>query len=270
MTTRRCVHAVLLGLLVGLATSCREPPEKARARGDEPAAALPAARRVPPELQTIGERPPQILRAAADNDWPQVHICVKELNEAWLAYKYPTVAALGYPRPPVVQLRGPLDGAMFRLRFADAQGQAQEIMQAASEVEAASLELFAYYLGGASGNSSPARAKDYSSSVRANDYSPLLEWRRLRMLEGRLLLHAVAGRLDRAQSTLTEVRTVWEHLRPALETPSQPDVPAQWDDGLAAQQEALNHGDPAALAVCARQALEALRAAAPLADEEKK
>jgi hypothetical protein len=227
MTTRFQVNVVLTCTMVGLVTSCQGPTKQAdmswRARG------------APPELQTIDERAQQLMAAVADANWPRVHAYVQDINSAWQAYKYPTVVPLTYPRPPEVLLRGPLDGTMFRLRFAAGKQQAREIMKAANEIDAAALKLFEYYLPDAP-----------------------LDLRRLRMLEGRIVLNATQDQIGPASDTLKEVRNLWARVRPVVGTESSPDAIAKFEDCLLAQQAALNNRDPDALAACARQAVDAM------------
>ena len=226
MALRLSVSIVLLCALVGFMTSCAGPEKRADSSATGPGA--------PPELETIGERAPQIVMAAADGNWPQVRAYVKNICAAWQEYKYPTVAPVSCRRPPAALFRGPLDGAMFRLRYAAGKGQAAETMQAAHEVEAATLKLFEYY--------APTTP---------------LDLRRLRMLEGRIVLNAAQDKMSPASDAFDEVRSAWGRVRPTI-AESRPDALAAFEDSLSAQQAALNKPDLAALAACARQAITAI------------
>ncbi len=231
------VNTILLGALAGLVTSCASPEKKA----DSPSAGASA----PPALETIGERAQQIVMATADGNWPQAQACVKDLCAAWQAYRYPTAAPVSYPQPPASLFRGPLEGAMFRLRFAAGKGQATETMKAAQEVDAAALKMFEYYLS-----------------------TPLLDLRRLRMLEGRIVLHTTQRKMNLASDTFNEVRSAWEGMRPTMAELS-PDVRAAFEDSLSAQQTALNKYDREALATCARQAIATINGMLQLSSQSK-
>lgn len=237
MTTRLCLNVVWLSTMAWLVASCHESGQRA-----DLARAVYGA---PPELQTIGERAQQLMAAAADDNWPQIHTYVKDINDAWLAYKYPTVAPLAYPRPPAVMLRGPLDGAMFRLKFAHDKGQAQEIMKAAGEIDAAALKLLEYY----------------TPTVP-------LDLRRLRMLEGQVLLSATQNRIDPASDTLKEVYRVWERVRPEVEARSSADAVGTFEECLAAQQAAVDQRDYKVLTASARQGIDRVNEMLPLAASE--
>jgi len=217
------MNMVLLCAMAGLLTSCAGPAERV--------APSSAGGGAPPELEMMSERAQQIVLAAADGNWPQVRAYVKDICAAWQEYKYPSLAPVSYRRPPAPLFRGPLDGAMFRLRFAAGKGQAAETMKAAHEVDAAALKLFEYY---------PA--------------TPPLDVRRLRMLEGRVVLNAAQDQMNLASAAFDEVRRAWESVRPTLAEAS-PDTLAAFEGNLSAQRTALDQRDRNALAACARQAI---------------
>lgn len=225
MRTRVLVKVVLLSAMVGLVTSCPHFDKKVNL-------AL-VVHSAPPELQTIAERSQQILVAAVDSNWPQVQAYAKDINAAWQQYRGPAVTPLSYPRPPALLLRGPLEGAMFRLRYAVGKGETGETMKAANEIDAAAIQVFEYY----------------APTIP-------LDLRRLRMLEGRIMVQAVQNRTDLASDSLKEIRTVWKRLRPTVEAQSSPEAAAAFEDCLLAQQAALDRYDPDALVACARQAFD--------------
>ena len=82
----------------------------------------------------------------------------------------------------------------------------------------------------------------------------LLDLRRLRMLEGRIVLNATLDKMNLASDALNEVRGAWERVRPTLAA-SDPDGLATFEDSLSAQRTALDQRDRLALATCARQAI---------------
>ncbi len=240
MTARVRVIVVLTCMVAGLMTSCESPPKQT---------VYPpvAAHRVPPELLTIDARAQQLMLAVADNNWPQIHACVKDINDAWLTYKYPTVTSVAYRRPPTVLLRGPLDGSVLRLKFAHGKGQAQGIMVAANEIDAATILLLEYYLPEAP-----------------------LDLRRLRMLEGRILVNATQNRLAPALAAFEEMRRVWERVRPAVAAEFSEEAVGAFEECLSAQQAALNSRDYEAFAAWARQGMDRVNERVRPLSEEKK
>ena len=224
MLARWCVHVILIGAMAGLVTSCAGDKK-------EPSTSL-VLPNTSPALQRIGERAEEIIAAAADDNWPRVFTYVRDIHDAWLDYKQPTIVPLSTPRPPSTLLHGRLDAAMGRLRAAAAARKPKETMRAANDVDAAALELFEYY--------NPTIPPDLH---------------KLRALQRRIALDAADGKVNVASDTLRKVRSTWSRVRPIVEAKSGATVTTAFESTLAAQQAAINKRNAAELGISARDAM---------------
>ncbi|MCU0915080.1 MAG: hypothetical protein MUC88_11025 [Planctomycetes bacterium] len=109
-------------------------------------------------------------------------------------------------------------------------------LRAANEVDAAGAELHTYY--------HPV-------------IPPSLP--RLRALERRIVLDAAEGRLDLTDETLDQARAAWRRARETVAANTTSGAVAALDKQLDAQEEALNAGNPDALGIQARRAIDLIR-----------
>ena len=228
MRARIWIRVVLMGALAGLATSCAHRQKEA---GISYAAWIPPGN-VPPALREIGDTAVNIIDLAALGDWPQVYAHVRDIDNVWSDYQHPTVVPPSDPRASDTLLHDRLDAALARLREAAAARNSTETMAAANDVNAAAIDLIAYY----------------NPSVPPGLY-------RLAVLERRILLDSWDGRLDTAPDTLVEVRRIWERVRPAVAARSSERVAEAFDTNLADQQAALDAGESERLGDYAQNAL---------------
>lgn len=226
--------AVPVGLGIGgvlmmmLVPSCnkhenREPPPVIATEYD----------RIPPDLQRIGQRAEGIVLAVPAQDWPRVYAYVKEINDTWGDYKRPTVQPPSEPsRFPAKLMVGQLDAALAALKSAAAARDAGATMKAANDVNAAAVDLFAFY----------------NPSIPPGMH-------RLAVLERRILLDSADGDLTRTPDTLNRVRTAWDGVRTTVSSHVSNMVVSQFDQHIADQQAALDANDSGRLSATAREAL---------------
>ncbi|MBM4028974.1 MAG: hypothetical protein FJ280_26790 [Planctomycetes bacterium] len=217
MLARRCIYGVLLGVLVGLGTSCGE-----RRRETD---ALWGVLEPPEALHRISERAEDVILATADDNWPRVYRYIRDISDAWVDYQRPTVVPVITPRPPATLMHDQLGAALARLKDAAANRHAAEAMRAANDIDAAAVDLFEYY--------HPTIPPDLH---------------RMRVLQRRIMLDAAEGRLEGLPTTLTRARSAWARARPAVAIRTSANVVTTFEGNLAAQQTALHEGNSEALA----------------------
>jgi len=214
-----CVMAVLVA-------SCGKQSERARA-------ARAAQTDIPPTLQKIAQRAEAIIAIAPTGDWPRIYAYSRDIKDAWLDYKHPTISTWSARfRPPGAIFVQELDAAVAALYDAGAARDPTRTMKAANDISAAALDLFEYY--------HPTDGPDM---------------RRLAVLQRRVLIDSAAGDLNSASKTLSNLDQMWQRVRPSVETRTDAEVVQALQDNIAAQRAALATGDRAALTASAQDTL---------------
>ena len=217
------LYLCLSGISVMFLTSCEKHEH-------EPS---PVVDRVPPALQRIGQRAEGIILAVPAEDWPRVYAYIREIDDSWKDYKHPTVQPPSEPgRDPARLLVRQLDAALAALKSAAGVRDGARTMKAANDVNAAAVDLFAFY--------NPSIPPDMH---------------RLAVFERRILLDSADGDLTRASDTLDRVRSAWDYVRTTISSHVGNTVVSEFDRRIADQQAALDANDSERLSTTARQAL---------------
>ena len=216
MAARGFQCILLIGLVVGLVSSCTGPEKEEKEAGVYYTAWIPPGQ-VPPALEEIGNLAVNVIDLAGAGAWPQVLAYTGDISDRWNDYKHPTVVPPTYPRRGATLLYGELDAAVSRLREAAATRNTYQTMRAANDVDAAAIELMEYF--------NPPMPGDL---------------RRLAVLERRILVDCWEGKLDNVSDTLIDVRRAWGRVRPIIVDRAGAEVALAFDDNLADQQAALN------------------------------
>jgi hypothetical protein len=218
--------ASLACLIVVLLASCGE-------HKSESGAVWAIRAGVPPALQKIAERAEAIIATVPTGDWPRIYAYSREIKDAWIDYKNPTVSAWSARfRPPAVIFVQELDAAVAALYDAQAARDAAGTLRAANDISASALDLSEYY----------------HPSVPPN-------LRTLTVLQRRVMTAAAAGDLDDASQTLDHLDLLWQRLRPTLQDRTDAEVIRALENGLAAQRAALATGDQEVLIANAQSTL---------------
>jgi len=189
--------------------------------------------RIPPALQRIGQRAEGIVLAVPAEDWPRVYAYIREIDDTWKDYKQPTVQPPAEPRryPARLMVRQ-LDAALAALKSAAGARDGPRTMKAANDVNAAAVDLFAFY--------NPSLPPDMH---------------RLAVFERRILLDSADGDLTGASDTLDRVRGAWGRVRTTISSHVGNTVVSEFDQRIADQQAALDANDSDRLIATAKQAL---------------
>ncbi|MFN8503114.1 hypothetical protein [Kouleothrix sp.] len=188
-----------------------------------PAGAPPRA--VPDALSTIEAQAEDIADAVPGGSWAKVSADVDAARAAWQGY---AGEHDGVPAP----FRDALAGALARLQKAAAGKQPRATLQAANDLSAAVVDLFAVY--------QPALPPD-------------LGW--LDVLGRQVKLDVAASDYAAAADSLAKAGAVWARLKPVVLAHDGAGVAAKFDGSLAALQKALAGKNSAALEREAEHAL---------------
>jgi hypothetical protein len=182
---------------------------------------------VPEPLTAIEAQAEDIIDSVPGGDWRKVTADVAAIETAWQAYR-PQAKNDQIPQPFQEALIAALDG----LKKASAAKDAPGTLQAANDLSAAIVDLFAVY--------HPALPTD-------------LGW--LDVLERQIVLGEPDDDTARADS-LAKINAVWARLKPVILARNGSDVLTRFESSLAAQQQALSNQQAAALMAEATNALE--------------
>jgi len=212
-------------IIVVLAASCGEHRES------EAAWAIRAG--VPPALQKIADRAEAIILLAPSGDWPRVYAYSREIKDAWLDYKHPTISTWSARfRPPGAIFVQDLDAAVAALYDAQAARDLTRTLRAANDISESALDLFDYY--------HPTTPPDV---------------RRLAVLQRRVIMDVTAGDFNSASKGLGHLDQMWLRIKPTVQERTDAEVIRTLEDHIAAQHAALATGDWQDLAAHARETL---------------
>lgn len=174
---------------------------------------------VPAELMTIEGQAEDIMDFVPNGDWSKVSADIATIEQAWSAYQPHAVNDGATPA-----LQDSFAQALSRLQSASTAQDALGTRQAANDVSAAVMDLFALY-------------------------HPVVptEIGRLDVLERQLMLDVEKQNFTAATDTLAKINMVWERVKPSVLAQNGQAVAGQFEASLAAQAEALQAQDATAL-----------------------
>jgi len=220
------VSVFLMCTIAGFATSCHK-------HSTEPLGYVSPVEAAQPALQRIGQRAEAIVVSVPTEDWPRVYAYIREISDAWQDYKRPTVNPSPEPRRfPASMLVSQLDAAVAALKDASAARDSARTIKAANDVNAAAVELYAFY--------NPTIPPEINT---------------LQALERQVVKASADGDLDGLSDTLTTVRDTWDRAKPTVSTRVGDQVIRGFDQYIADQQAALAAGNSEELSARAKKAL---------------
>ena len=201
---------VLLAMSLTLGACIRPPTVPAT---DEPAEVEPAgsAGSMPDSLTTIEADAEDIMDFVPQDDWARIQKDTAHMNEAWQAYL--PQAATDDIAP---QVQTAMSDALAGLQAAVQGQEASTTLQAANDVSAAVVELFARY-----------------------DSATPADIGRLDVLGRQIILDVATGDWAKAEATLTKTNEVWNRVKPSALEHKGNEAAAQYDASLAAQADWL-------------------------------
>ncbi|HET9221268.1 MAG TPA: hypothetical protein VFO07_02130 [Roseiflexaceae bacterium] len=219
MNRRACIFALTLIVALWLA-GCG---------GSGPAATnAPASDGVPRTLHMIESSAEDIIDLAPNGSWEQVAVKVTTMNEAWQVYQ-PQAATAGASQAH----QDALASALARVQAASTAKDAPVIRQAANDMGAAVLDLFALY--------NPRTPADIG---------------RLDVFERQVVLDVAANDLTAAAASYAKTKAVWERVKPSVLTHNGQQVADKFEASLAKQAAALQAKDLLVLTAEANNGLE--------------
>jgi hypothetical protein len=179
----------------------------------------PAADGVPKPLHRIEAAGEDIIDLALVGDWQKVDEKIAMITSAWDAYQ-PQAASAGV----TTAHREALTSAFARMQTAVSARDAAATRQAANDLEAVVLDLFALY--------SPTMP---------------VEIGRLDVVERQIILDVTANNFDAAAASLAKTRAAWESVKPSILAHNGKSVVDKFEASLALQDTRLQARDIAAL-----------------------
>jgi len=220
------ISIFLMCVVAGLAASCHKNTTERLGYVSPIEAAQPA-------LQKIGQRAEAIVVSVPTEDWPRVYAYIREISDAWQDYKHPTVNPSSEPRRfPASMLVSQLDAALAALKEASAARDSARTIQAANDVNAAAVEMYAFY--------NPTIPPEINT---------------LEVLERQIIKACADGDLDGASDTLGTVRGTWVRARPIVSARVGDQVVVAFDQYIVDQQVAVAAGNGTELSARAKKAL---------------
>jgi hypothetical protein len=211
MSTRSRMFMLVILAIATLLTACTGTPFSTD-NG-------PASDGVPKPLHRIEASAEAIIDLAPAGSWDQVGEKLTTITTAWNVYQ-PQAAAAGASQIHEQALSSALD----RLRTAAAAKDAAITRQAANDLGAAVLDLFALY--------NPSTPADIG---------------RLDVLERQIALDAAANNFTAAAASFAKTKATWEHLKPSILSHNGKSVVEKFESSLAIQASSLQAQDIAAL-----------------------
>ena len=179
----------------------------------------PASDGVPKPLHRIESSAEDIIDLAPAGSWSQVGKKITTITTAWDAYQ-PQAATAGASQTHQQALSSALD----RLRTAAAAKDAAITRQAANDLGAAVLDLFALY--------NPTTPPDIG---------------RLDVLERQIVLDVAANNFNAAAASFAKTKATWENVKPSILSHNGKSVVEKFESSLAIQDSSLQAQDIAAL-----------------------
>ena len=183
---------------------------------------------VPSDLQTIEAAAEDIIDVAPGGAWDQINADVTDIASAWNSYG-PEAEKTGASQ----ELQDAMTAALTQLQTATASKDPAATMQAANDVSAAVVELFALY--------NPTIPADIG---------------RLDVLEREVILDVARQDYAAASASLSKARSTWERVKASAVEHNGQETAEQFEASLAAQESALESKDDSLLTNEARKALE--------------
>jgi hypothetical protein len=188
----------------------------------------PASDGVPRTLHTIESSAEDIIDLAPAGSWDQVAVKVTAINEAWQVYQ-PQAATAGASQAH----QDALASALARVQAASSAKDAPVIRQAANDMGAAVLDLFALY--------NPRTPADIG---------------RLDVFERQIVLDVAANDLTAAADSYAKTKAVWESVKQSVLTHNGQQVADKFEASLTKQAAALQANDLSTLTAEANNGLE--------------
>ncbi len=222
MNNRHRLLALVTFLVATLLVACGTPSSTSSS-GSTGAAGV-----VPDPLQTMEEAAEDIIDMAPGGKWDTIAKDTTAIAGAWTTYQ-PQAAAAGASQTT----QDALSTALTRLQTASAAKNPQDTMQAANDLSAAVIEMFALY----------------------NPTIPAAVGQ-LDVLERQVVLDVAADDYTAAAATLARAQAVWESVKASVLSHDGMKVAAQFEESLAAQAAAIQAKDKRAVATEANNGLE--------------
>ena len=171
--------------------------------------------KIPNTLSTIEADAEDIIDFAPQGDWTRIPKDIAEMQSAWQLY-LPQASQAAAPQA----LQAAMNTALQQLQTAAQAQDAAATMQAANDVSAAVVELFALY----------------DSAIPA-------DIGRLDVLGRQILLDVAQGDWAKAEQSLAQTAAVWQRVRPSALAQQGDKVVAAYDASLSAQAAWLKTKD---------------------------
>jgi hypothetical protein len=184
-------------------------------RFGESATNAPASDGVPRTLHTIEGSAEDIIDLAPNGSWDQVAVKVTAITEAWQIYQ-PQAATAGASQAH----QDALASALARVQAASTAKDAAVIRQAANDMGAAVLDLFALY--------NPPTPPDIG---------------RLDVFERQIILDVATNDLTAAATSMERTKAAWEGVKPSVLSHNGQQVADKFEASLAKQATALQSKD---------------------------
>ncbi|HMN29933.1 MAG TPA: hypothetical protein PKE45_17405 [Caldilineaceae bacterium] len=217
--------ALLAALICG---ACIAPPAAPTTDAQEPAMTKAATGPVPAALTTMEADAEDIMDYVPTGNWPRIDQDARHLAEAWQVY---LPQADKEDAPQAIQTA--MAAALERLQTAVRTHTAAATLQAANDVSAAVVELFANY-----------------NSVIPADIG------RLDVLERQVILDVQAGDWTKTAQTLDQTMVVWSKVRSSALAHQGKQAVDQYDASLAMQADWLQARNAAKLTAEVKNGLE--------------
>lgn len=170
---------------------------------------------VPAALSTIEADAEDIIDFAPQGDWARIPKDTTDMQAAWQLY-LPQAAQDGAPQ----EVQSAMTAALEHLQTATKAQDAAATMQAANDVSAAVVELFALY----------------ASAIPA-------DIGRLDVLGRQIILDVARDDWAKAEQTLAQTSEVWQRVKPSALEQKGDEAVAEYDASLAAQGDWLKAKD---------------------------
>jgi hypothetical protein len=211
MNSRSRIFVLLTTMVAALLTACTGTPFSAD-NG-------PASDGVPKPLHRIEASAEDIIDLAPAGSWDMVGQKLTTITEAWSAYQ-PQAATAGATKSH----QEALSSALARLQAAATAKDAAVTRQAANDMGAAVLDLFALY--------NPTTPPDIG---------------RLDVFERQILLDVVANDFAAAAASFAKTKAAWESVKPSVLSHNGKSVADKFDASLAKQAASLQKQELPAL-----------------------
>lgn len=228
MMNKRKVVAIIVFIGVLFTSACIAIQPAPNAPAAHPVAGPGKPGAIPADLQTLEADAEDVIDVAPAGRWERITRNVAEMAIAWQSY-LPTAADAG----ATSAMQEAMSSALTQLQQAADNQDAAATMQAANDVSAVVVELFALY--------QPPIPADVG---------------RLDVLERQLILDVAAADYTKAQTSFTKTQSVWASVKPSVLDHQGATVAQQFEESLQIQEQALQAQDAATLTTEAKNGLE--------------